>query len=501
MLDAVKWRTFLILLVIRFGGAEVARGDVKLAGIFGPHMVLQRDKKTSVWGWADAGESVHVAVGANFVDAKAESDGSWRVEIDPLKASGQPVKFVVTGASAAGKNDTISLDDVLVGDVWLASGQSNMQYSLKGVANAVDALAHADEPEIRLCAIGNTTALEPVKDHGARWALCTAKSASSFSAVAYFFAKDLHADLKVPIGVIGAYVAGTPAQSWTNVEALKSAPELGHYVEAISEARQAASTRPDAKVGAGVPSSLYNGMIAPLEPIALKGVIWYQGESNTGQAVEYRTLFPALINGWRAQWGVADTPFLFVQLPGFGRRSDEIGASNWAMLREAQGMALKLPHTGMAVTIDLSAPRQILHPKNKANVGGRLALAARHLVYAEDVAAEGPKYRKMKIEGHVARIEFDNAEDGLVLGAAPTENGSAAATRPSNLTGFLIAGADRKIVRAEAKIVGDDAVEVWSDQVMDPAAVRYGWEDNPAVDLYNGAGLPAGPFRTDDWER
>ena len=473
-----------------FGGH--VRADVKLAGIFNDHMVLQQGVPLTVWGQADPDEAVTVTVGANTSDAKTEKNNHWSVQIAPLKASSEPVKF-----SVAGKN-TISLDDVVVGEVWLASGQSNMELSLKGVANSAKIIADAEQPEIRFCQVGNSPALQPVIDRSFKWSHCTPDSAKSFSAVAYFFGRNLHDDLKVPIGLVGAYVAGTPAQSWTSEESLKSAPVLKHYLDELDTARTNATTQPSGKVSAGVPSTLYNGMIAPLQSFTIKGVIWYQGESNTSGAIEYRELFPALINGWRAQWNEPNLPFLFVQLPGFNRRGPATAPSEWALLREAQAMTLKLPQTAMAVTIDLSLPRQILHPKNKANVGRRLALLARADVYGEKVDAVGPTFQSMQIDAGKATIHFTNTAGGLMLGGMPDEAGVLPTTQPTELTGFEIASADHKFLPATATIDGDTVI-VSSEKVPTPVAVRYGWANNPAVDLYNHSGLPAAPFRTDDW--
>jgi len=350
--------------------AAAARADVKLAGIFGDHMVLQAGMKLPVWGTADPGEAVSVEAAGSSVKTTAGADGRWRVDLDPLPASDRPIQLLIHG-----KNE-VKIGDVLVGEVWLASGQSNMEYSLKGASNAKEALAHADEPAIRLCVVGNKPSLDPLADRKVTWQLCTPDTAKKFSAVAYFFGRDIHVATGNPVGLIGSYVAGTPAQSWTSLESLQSSPELKHYIDDLTKARESAAQGDKPAVSAGVPTSLYNGMIAPLVPLALKGVIWYQGESNVAQSDEYRTLFLAMIDGWRKSWGRADLPFLFVQLPGFSRRAAEPGPAPWALMREAQTSALALPETGMAVTIDLTPARALLHPKNKADVGYRLALVA-----------------------------------------------------------------------------------------------------------------------------
>lgn len=474
--------------------AAAARGDVKPAGIFGDHMVLQAGVKLPVWGTADPGEAISVQAAESSAKTTGGADGKWRVDLDPLTATGQPIQLLVRG-----KNE-VKIRDVLVGDVWLASGQSNMEFSLKGALNGKEALKHATEPAIRFCIVGNKPSLEPLADRKVTWELCTPETAKKFSAVAYFFGQDIHAATGKPVGLIGSYVAGTPAQSWTSLESLQSSPELKHYVDALKKARSAAADDGDtAGISAGVPTSLYNGMIAPLVPFALKGVIWYQGESNVEQSAEYRTLFPAMITGWRKTWSREDLPFLFVQLPGFSRRAPDPGPSPWAQMREAQTSALKLPDTAMAVTIELTPARALLHPKNKADVGHRLALLARHLVYGENVTSEGPMFELSQIEGDKIRVHFSHAEGGLVVGVPPEESGNPAAiASDGTVKGFSIAGADQKFVWADAKIDGETVI-VSSDQVKSPMAVRYGWAENPQVNLYNKSLLPAAPFRTDHW--
>jgi sialate O-acetylesterase len=484
--------TFLLAILLM---PMTANAELRLAGAFGDHMVLQQGAKLPIWGTAASGQPITVTIAGHSATTTTDADGRWRVDLDPITSSSDAVPFTVT-AGAGG--ETIELHDVLVGDVWLASGQSNMQFSLKQSEGGNDAISRADRPTIRLCMVGNKPSLQPLRDRQLSWLPCTPQSAGKFSAVAYYFATELQRSTKTPIGVIGSYVSGTPAQSWTNAEALASEPQLQHYLEERSApATTTATTKPDAGPGAGVPTSLYNGMIAPLIPLRIKSVIWYQGESNAGRHEEYRALFPALIRGWRSQWGQGDFPFLFVQLPGFGRRQDEVEPGDWPWLRDAQARTLSLPNTGMAVTIDLSEPRAILHPKNKFEVGSRLALLARRIAYGQDVPAVGPVFDSMTVEGQRVRLKFRNADDGLSMKPAESTTPTTATTA-KRLEGFLIAGADRRFVRADAEIDGSTVV-VWNESVRDPVAVRYGWEQNPAANLYNTHGLPAAPFRTDDW--
>ncbi|HSV13419.1 MAG TPA: sialate O-acetylesterase [Tepidisphaeraceae bacterium] len=482
--------TWLLLIASCAIGA-IARADVRVAGVFADHMVLQRRVPLPLWGWAEAGEHIEVKLASSAASATTDQDGKWHVELPPLEAISDGVDLTIQGKT------TVAIHDVLVGEVWLASGQSNMQYAVKNALNAAAALRDANRPMLRLCTVGSKASLTPLDDRGVRWSPSTSDSAKGFSAVAYFFASELQQKLSVPVGIIGAYVAGTPAQSWTDLAELQSSPQLAHYVDALNRSQKAATTNPS-KESAGVPTSLYNGMIAPLKSFPIKGVIWYQGESNTGEAMEYRTLFPAMVRGWRKQWGDDQLPFLFVQLPGFGRRQTELAPSNWAMLREAQAMTLQLPRTGMAVTVDLVPARALLHPKNKADIGHRLALLARSIAYGEAVDAWSPMFASMQIESGAARIRFTHADGELVVRAAPEERAEPSTTAPSEVTGFAIAGADHKFVRATARIDADTVI-VSSDEVNSPVAVRYAWEENPQVDLYNAAGLPVAPFRTDDW--
>lgn len=473
--------------------AANTRADVRLAGVFADHMVLQRDVPLPVWGRADAGESITVQIAQRTEKTTADKDGRWRVDLKPLIPSTEPTTLTVRGA----KNEIV-IRDILVGDVWLASGQSNMQYSLKGTHDAADALAKANRPLLRLCSVGNKASLKPMDDRELKWSVCTRETARSFSGVAYHFGREVSDLEKVPVGLIGAYVSGTPAQSWANLEALESSPKLRHYLDDLRT--DPPSTNPSG-VNGGTPTALYNGMIAPLQPFAIRGVIWYQGESNTDRADEYRTLFPALITGWRRQWGERNFPFLFVQLPGFHEREPEPSPSKWAMLREAQTAALQLQNTGMAVTLDLVPQRAILHPKNKSGVGHRLALLAEVYAYGREIPCEGPTFESMRAQDDGSiRVRFKNVGGGLKI-AAPPEDRSAnqPTTMPSAVKGFSIAGADHHFVWADATIDGPDTVIVRSDRVPSPVAVRYGWAENPEVNVYNSDGLPMAPFRSDDW--
>jgi sialate O-acetylesterase len=468
-----------------------ARADVRLAGVYGDHMVLQQGQPLSIRGFADAGEKVTVKLAGQSISTVTDVSGQWRVAIAPLKASSSPVEFTVTG------KNTLALQNVLVGDVWLCSGQSNMVYPLGKDQSAAEELPKANHPAMRLCQVSNRALREPLSERSLKWAVCTPAEAGHFSGVSYFFGREIHQATGVPIGLICSAVAGTPAQCWTSLEALKSDPAFKPYTDLYqTNLAKAGPTNAPAEAVPGTPSSLFNGMIAPLTALSIKGVAWYQGESNAGEAELYRKLFPALIADWRKQWNQPHLPFLFVQLPPFGRRQSEPGASQWASLREAQARTLSVPDTGMAVVIDLGRPRNILHPPNKREVGRRLGLVARAMVYKQNIDYCGPAYQTSKIEGNRIRVRFHNAESGLSVGTpCPMDPTQVAAAPGLALKGFCIAGADHKFVRAEA-VVDGNTVLVSSEKVAAPVFVQYGWEDNPEVNLYDKKGFPVAPFRT-----
>ncbi len=543
-----------VLTLIFAAGCGRAAADVAVQPLFGDHMVLQQEAKIPVWGTAAAGEKVSVTLGDKSATATADADGAWRVDLPPVESGGESRTLVI-----AGKN-TLKFEDVLVGDIWVASGQSNMGYSLNAAHNAASEVPKANDPGLRLFKVPTRPAAEPVKDVAGKWVVCTPESAANFSAVAYFFARDLRKDLKRPIGVIGAYWGGTAAQAWTPLPALQESPPMTKFVTAYEQALEKhKAALADPKIGAdyeaaeklwkkevapayaaatheyfaasdaaraagkpapkkpapsrpepvnpdpmgtpnsgsrpGVPSVLFNGMIAPLTPYAIKGVIWYQGEANGGAGIEYRTLFPRLITGWRKSWGQGDFPFLFVQLPGWDN-GNKLG-DDWAYLREAQNMTLSLPNTGMAVTIDLGDPENV-HPKDKVDVGDRLALRGEEDRLWSGGRLHRPDLRRDEsrrggrldlVQGN--RRRFDDRRSA-VAGPGIT------APPKDTIAGFSIAGEDKKWHPAEARIDGSSVI-VSSADVPHPVAVRYGWLNSPVCNLYNAEGLPATPFRTDDW--
>ncbi|MBI1929950.1 sialate O-acetylesterase [Candidatus Poribacteria bacterium] len=484
--------------------------EVKLPAVIGDNMVLQQHAKVPIWGTADPGEQITVSLGAQQVATTADNEGRWMVSLNSLDAGG-PFEMTIAG------NNTLTLRNVLVGEVWVCSGQSNMQWSVKASADAEGEIAAADYPMIRLFSVKRTVAEGPLPDTEGSWGACSSQTVGDFSAVGYFFGGELHKMLDVPVGLIHSSWGGTPAEAWTSRPALESEPDfkpildrweqiLAEYPQAkqkyedqLAEWKQAAEAakaegkpeprRPGAPLGPDHPhraSGLYNGMIAPLIPYAIQGVIWYQGESNADRAYQYRKLFPAMIQDWRSAWKHGDFPFLFVQLANWRETKPEPVESDWAELREAQLMTLTLPKTAIAVAIDIGDAADI-HPKNKQEVGRRLALAAQSIAYGKEVVYSGPIYASMTTEGNKVRLRFmPHTADGLM------------AKGDEPLKGFAIAGQDHKFVWADARIDGDTVV-VWSDQVPHPVAVRYAWADNPVCNLYNKAGLPASPFRTDDW--
>ena len=632
-------------------------GALRLPALFGDNMVIQRDTRVPVWGWAGPGTKVSVVINGKSADGVTNSRGKWRVELPAMPAGG-PSELTVT----AGREKR-TFANVMLGEVWVASGQSNMDMSVAQSANAKQETAGADDPRIRLFKVPRLVANTPEEDTvGGKWVECTSATVGGFSAVAYFFGRDISGRLNVPVGLIQTSWGGTPAESWTSEEGLAAqgafrarVAKLDHtrldptntkrkYQQAVAkwgqvlDGQDAGSvpgnqwSSPDhddsewqrvsvpgawedsglpafdgvvwfrttfdvpaalqgknltlnlgpiddaditwvngTRVGATdnyaaprhyeVPASLlkpgrntiavrvldtggaggftgkaadvclqttgaaettpiplagkwaykvgvdlknmpplpqmpgspyrlaglFNGMVAPLIPYAIRGVIWYQGEANAATAYRYRTVFPAMIRDWRSHWAQGDFPFLFVQLANFMEAKPEPADSEWAELREAQLMTLSVPRTGMATAIDIGEAKDI-HPRNKQEVGRRLALAARAIAYGEQLVHSGPIYRagSLKIEGGNARVSFDHAGGGLeARGGGP-------------LKWFAIAGADRRFVWADARIDGDSVV-VSSPNVASPVAVRYDWSSNPDGNLANKEGLPASPFRTDNW--
>ena len=645
--------------------AQTARAEVKVPALIGDNMVLQQGRQARVWGWADPGEHVTVRLAGHNVYSAADAQGKWQVMVGPLKAGG-PFELTITGTN------TLVFKNILVGEVWVCSGQSNMEFALTNSTGSPAAIAEANYPQIRLFTVKRNTSATPLDNVTGQWMVASPQTAGQFSAVGFYFGRELYRRLKVPIGLIHTSWGGTPAEAWTSHEALASDPSLEPILDRYAEElktlpqRQAEHMKaladwehkyavidpgnkgeamgyadpalkledwkpmdlprywesvgmnvdgsiwfrkeveipsgwsgqdltlnlgpiddydttyfngervggignedPEAysvpraykipgrlvrggkaviavrvfdRMGNGgfgggadqmfltlargatkerlaiagnwdfkpemivegktpdyskypgplpgptnpnSPSVLYNAMLAPLLPYAIRGAIWYQGESNAGRAYQYRTLFPLMIHNWRDGWGEGDIPFYFVQLANFNARQPQPGESDWAELREAQTMTLSRPNTGMAVIIDIGEANDI-HPKNKLEVGLRLSRWALAGPYSQKLEPSGPLYESFSIEGDKVRIKFKHVGSGL-----KTRDGG-------DVKGFAIAGADHKFVWADALIDGNSVV-VWSKEVRQPIAVRYAWADNPECNLYNKEELPASAFRTDTW--
>lgn len=626
---------FLLLLFVQSLPAQV-----KLARVFGDHMVLQRGVEVPVWGTATPGKIIIVEINGLHSEAVTGKDGKWMSFLPKFNAGG-PFEMQISG------DGNLKLTDVMFGEVWFASGQSNMGFTMNsGPLNKEEEIAAANYPKIRLFTVPRRVAKTPKSEmEGGSWALCTPETVADFSAVAYFFGRKIHKDLNVPVGLINCSWGGTPAEAWVGAGMLKSLPAYkdrviglerdpvnwevdvepnnqrqakkndiiyhsfeglkqgvvklnyddsdwksiavpnwdenlegvvwmrkrinvpkeykkqpitvdlgriqyyaivyfnGEEIGRVTSPHYARFEVPGALVRAGenelvarilhfwanpqfsgpaermkvtaangvviddladvwrykmglepefpeikgyqnYPASLYDGMVAAVKPYGVAGFIWYQGESNAGNAYNYRSLFKALISDWRVRWREGYLPFLFVQLANYLDEEPEPGDNDWAELREAQLMALALPKTGMAVAIDIGEALNI-HPKNKQEVGRRLALNAEKIAYGMDVVNSGPIFKSMKIDGKDVEISFDHTGSGLMI-------------KGGDLRGFAVAGEDRKFYWAKARIAGG-WVLLRSDKVPHPVAVRYGWASNPNCNLYNKDGLPASPFRTDDW--
>lgn len=626
---------------------EILMAEVTLPKIFSDNMVLQQNMNIKIWGWANKGEKVTVKFNGQTVKTKTGRDSKWGLELKPIQPVG-PYEMVIQG------ENTITLKNILVGEVWICSGQSNMEWPVKRSNNAEQEIAAANYPQIRLFKVNHYLGAMPKNDFAeGQWLVCTPENVADFSAVGYFFGRDLYQELNVPIGLISSNWGGTVVEAWTSRETISqyrnfekaiakmdtlnidelikqrdviqqnwekqldsydlglkdnwfqfeyidtawqemeipqrwedagypdldgivwfrkefelskekakngiilklgliddtdftyvNGTQIGHVYRKNRMPRQYAVPADLLKEGKNViairvidygggggiwgnkeelgyiinsgdqkslagkwklkigtsslpprtivepndyPSLLFNGMIHPLKHYGIRGAIWYQGESNASRAYQYRELFPAMIRDWRNFWQQGDFPFLFVQLANFHKAPELPGDSEWAELREAQTMALSLPNTGMAVTIDIGEANDI-HPQNKQDVGYRLALAAKKIAYQQAPVYSGPIYESMRIEGNRIRIQFKHIGSGLMV-----------KDRYGYVTGFAIAGTDSQFVWAKAEIDGNDIV-VFNDRISQPIAVRYGWADNPDdANLYNKEGLPASPFRTDSW--
>ena len=499
---------FWLSILASAGGASAAPMP---AAIFASHAILQRDRPLNVWGTAGPAERVDVAFANETASAVADADGRWRVTLGPLPASASPRAMTISGG---GK--TVTLDDVLVGDVWLCSGQSNMEFRLKQADRAADEIAAATDPLIREYRVKTTAAHAPADEVGGYWNACSPGTAGGFTAVGYFFARGVRRDVDVPIALVDADWGGTRIEAWIPPESYRATPAIAYVFDAwqhtladypaLKAKYDAAVAEWDEKTAAAKaggpaftrghprapaepggaphfdePSAIYNGMIHPTRQYAIRGILWYQGESNVTPLTDYAPLFDAMIVGWRRALVQGDVPFYWVQLPNFVYNGAD--KPDAAIVRDGQAHALALPNTGQAVAIDVGNPTNI-HPTNKQAVGDRLARIALKRSYGKDVVDAGPTFKSVTFDGPTARVTFQSPANFKQVEGPIAE--------------FQLAGEDKTFYPADARIEGD-AIIVTSAKVTKPIAVRYAWRNAPMVNLFNADGLPAAPFRSDDW--
>jgi sialate O-acetylesterase len=521
---------FMLLFILSFYRVSA---KITLPAIIGDNMVLQRGIKVPIWGWADPGEVINITFQGKKFQTEVTKNGKWLLKLD-VYAKGGPYEMQISSVQ-----NTFTLKNILIGDVWLASGQSNMEFGIQTEKSGPTEIVNASDSMIRLFYVPMAFSImprenmdAPVGSRNGKWIVCSPEAMADtkfawhgFSATGYYFAKEIRAYEKTPVGMIASYKGGTPAQAWMSQEGLSQSPAFDTYVNAhqklvenLENARKdypkklaeyqekikkldpgVSSSKPQPPVqpegGFSAPSNLFNAMINPIIPFGIKGVIWYQGESNgdkLSQAIEYQQLFPRLISDWRKNWSQGNFRFLFVQLANYKKAARKPVEGIWPWVREAQLKTLDMQATGMAVITDIGDSADI-HPTNKKDVGLRLSLAARKTAYGEQLVYSGPIFKRMKIKGNVIEISFNHVGTGLI-GRKPENNQTT-----DTLKGFGIAGADGKFVWADARIEGDKIL-VSSKEILNPVAVRYNWADNPLGTLYNKEGLPASPFRTDDFK-
>ncbi|MEN3943849.1 sialate O-acetylesterase [Prosthecobacter sp. SYSU 5D2] len=502
-----------------FLSTSCALAEVKLPAIISDHMVVQSGTEVPIWGWADAGEEVSVTLADQTATTKTSPDGKWQVKLGQLKSSPEAQTLTVKGSN------TLTVQDVLIGEVWLGSGQSNMGMTVSSSENYEEEQKLANLPQVRMFTVERASMTTPQKDCKGTWQVSSAETVGRFSAAAYFFGREIHKVLKQPVGLINSSWGGTAIEAWTSMPAQSKLPEyktisasweeakkqpwdaakekakdeaaMAKWKTEVAAAKAAKKTAPRAPLATveprlhqNHPANLYNGMIAPIIPYAIRGTIWYQGEHNSGKTYVdlYSLQLKTLIQDWRTRWGY-DFPFAWVQLPDYRapQLSPEV-IQTWPIIREQMLKTLSVPKTGMAVTLGLGDEKDI-HPKKKQEVGRRLSLWALGTVYDQKVpATSGPVLKSHEIKGKTVTLTFDHANGGL-----KSKDGS------DELKGFAIAGEDRRFVWARAHIAGNKVL-VDAASVANPVAVRYAWADNPVWSLQNGAGLPASPFRTDDWK-
>lgn len=495
-----------------------AVAEVWLPSIFGDHMVVQRDMPITVWGKANAGETVAVSLAEHAATTTADDQGHWKLKLDPLPAGGPHILSVKA-------DEAVTFEDVLVGEVWICSGQSNMAFAVRNSYDGDLEIASAGNPNLRLISVPQVGTQEPQDDFKGEWQVASPESVADFSAVGYFFGSRVQDVVDVPVGLIDNAWGGSSAEAWVKRRTLEAdgqyaallsahdkasaefdpekaqstyQKQLARWQERVAEARQTGMKLPprpraprDPRIGNHRPANIYNGVLKPTIGYGIRGAIWYQGESNAGRAEQYRDLFPLMIQSWRDEWGQGNFPFYWVQLADFLPETEQPQESAWAELREAQTMAMsQLDNSGQAVIVDVGEGRDI-HPRDKRTVANRLARWALANDYGVDLTYRSPQYKSMeKSDGKIV-LDIEHAPNGLYTFDV------------AEPIGFAIAGEDKKFVWAKAKLVESSKpqrIEVWSDEVPDPVAVRYAWSDNPVCNVYDRSGLPLTPFRTDDWK-
>jgi len=503
-----------LLFSLTLAALSSSHAEVRLPALFSDNMVLQQGIECPIWGWADPGESVTIELNGKTHKTKADQAGRWETKLQKLLASSKPTTIKITG------KNTLAIKNVLVGEVWVCSGQSNMQWSVNSSDDPDLEKLTANFPNIRLITVPRIGTQEPQDDFNGQWEPCTPDTVAEFSAVGYFYGRLLHQTLQVPVGLIDNSWGGSACEAWIRRDLLEKLPAAKPYMETWANteanydekkvqatyqkqlatwkeqvAKAKANKKPLPKalrqprnplIGQHRPANLYNGVLKPLIGYGIKGAIWYQGESNSSRAKAYRDVFPLMIRSWREEWGQGEFPFYWVQLADFRDESPAPQDSNWAELREAQTLTLKLPNTGQAVITDLGAAHDI-HPKDKQNVAKRLARWALAQDYGYEIVHRSPQYKAHQRNGSKLILHFDYVGGGMDTFDIRTP------------IGFTVAGDDKVFHPAQARIIGKDKIELTCAKVPNPIAARYAWADNPVANVQNREGLPLTPFRTDDF--
>ena len=490
MLDRIHQLPFRLGLLITLSLTQDANAELRIANLFTDHMVFQQEQPIRIWGWAAPGESVTIGLSdlqtADALACRADEKGKWRVEFAPKKAEGKIFELLVESG-----DEKIEIKDIMIGEVWICSGQSNMEWRVTQAANSDQEVKNANYPMIRFFDVpSHVKQNEPQADaQESEWKICSPETIGNFSAVGYYFGRKLEQELHVPIGLIGANWGGQRIEPFTPPVGFDQVPELSDYVDELANGKF--------KGGA---TQIYNGMVSGLTPFSVRGAIWYQGESNAGDGLRYNFLKEALVKGWRSVFQNDDLSFYWVQLADFGRgHTGEPAGGGWGPVREGQRRALRIPNTGMAVIIDIGAENDI-HPKNKQDVGKRLAhLALANDYGRKDVIPSGPLYRSHTIDGDTIRIQFDHVGTGLMVADKGGNHylDPVQETADARLNEFSIQDNSGNWHWAKAVIDGDQII-VSNEAVKDPQNVRFGYDSNPRINLYNREGLPASPFTTTD---